>query len=47
VLQKARLEMGETAPDFVLPTAEGEPISLGDVLRRGRNVLLVFLRHLG
>ena len=38
---------GSTAPDFTLTTADGLPVSLGDVLRGGHNVLLVFLRHLG
>ena len=41
------LRSGDRAPDFSLTTAHGEPISLSETLRDGRNVLLVFLRHLG
>ncbi len=41
------LKPGDIAPDFTLPTANGQPVSLSDTLRGGRNVLLVFLRHLG
>ena len=39
------LRVGDRAPDFALPTLDGEPVALGDL--RGRPVLLVFLRHLG
>ncbi len=38
---------GDVAPDFRLPVAGGGPRSLGEVTGAGRNVLLVFLRHLG
>lgn len=36
---------GDIAPNFTLNTLDGQRISLADY--RGRNVLLVFLRHLG
>ena len=39
------LKKGHLAPDFTLQTADDQPVSLSDYL--GRNVLLVFLRHLG
>jgi len=38
---------GSMAPDFTLATVDSQAISLGGVLHSGRNVLLVFLRHLG
>jgi len=38
---------GDPAPDFSLQTVDGQSVSLGDALREGHNVLLVFLRHLG
>ncbi len=41
------LKRGDSASDFSLPTVDGQPVSLGDILRQGHNVLLVFLRHLG
>jgi len=41
------LKLGDIAPDFTLPTADGQPVSLSETLRGGHNVLLVFLRHLG
>ncbi len=41
------LKLGDIAPDFTLQTADGQPLSLSQTLRSGRNVLLVFLRHLG
>ncbi len=41
------LKPGDVAPDFTLRTVDGQSVSLGDVLRDGRNALLVFLRHLG
>ncbi len=40
-------KVGNIAPDFTLQTADGESVSLSDARRAGRNVLLVFLRHLG
>ena len=41
------LGLGDIAPDFELSTSDGRAVSLGDALRAGHNVLLVFLRHLG
>jgi peroxiredoxin len=41
------LKTGDTAPGFELPAADGGTIALEDTLRAGRQVLLVFLRHLG
>ncbi len=41
------LKLGDIAPDFTLPTANGQVVSLNETLRDGHNVLLVFLRHLG
>jgi peroxiredoxin len=38
---------GNPAPDFTLPDVEDRPVVLSDILRRGQNVLLIFLRHLG
>jgi hypothetical protein len=35
------------APDVLLVTIDGKPISLAETWRGGQNVLLVFLRHLG
>jgi peroxiredoxin len=35
--------VGEAAPSFRLPDADGHPVALADVL--GRPVLLVFTRH--
>ena len=41
------VQAGDRAPDLMLQALDGQRISLGDTLRKGRNVLLVFLRHLG
>jgi peroxiredoxin len=41
------LRPGDAAPDFELTAADGETVSLSEPLRAGRQVLLVFLRHLG
>ena len=41
------LKSGDPAPDFSLSAMDGQPVSLNNVLYEGRNVLLVFLRHLG
>ena len=41
------LKSGDIAPDFVLPTPDGQPVSLADTLQGERNAWLVFLRHLG
>jgi peroxiredoxin len=40
--ERSPLEMGGVAPSFSLPT-DGGAIALGDLLRRGRAVLLVFV----
>ena len=32
------LKLGDIAPDFTLPTADGQPVSLSDTLRGGHNV---------
>jgi peroxiredoxin len=37
----------EKAPDFKLPNADGQPVTLSEVLGSGQRVMLVFLRHLG
>ena len=36
-----------SAPEINLLTTEGEPFTLSEELQKGKNVLLVFLRHLG
>ena len=41
------VQTGDKAPDLFLQTLDGRPFSLSDTLDKGRNVLLVFLRHLG
>ncbi len=41
------LKLGDRAPDFILPTVEGQAVSLSKMLRTGRSALVVFLRHLG
>ena len=41
------LNIGDTAPDIALTTADGEPVTLGDALLDQRALLMVFLRHLG
>lgn len=41
------VNVGDKAPDLTLHSADGRQVSLTDTLRGGRNVLLVFLRHLG
>ncbi|MFC2029705.1 hypothetical protein ACFLWA_03145 [Chloroflexota bacterium] len=43
----ALLKPGDAAPDFELEAAQGQSISLSRTLRDDRNILLVFLRHLG
>lgn len=37
-----RLAVGDTAPDFTLPTASGEQIRLADVLAEGRTAVVYF-----
>lgn len=41
------LKPGDIAPHFELATADRAIISLNEPLDLGRQVLLVFLRHLG
>jgi len=41
------LQVGDVAPDFVLPDLNGHTLSLAAARQRSRFVLLVFLRHLG
>ena len=38
---------GNSAPDLNLLTVEGESFTLSEELQKGKNILLVFLRHLG
>jgi peroxiredoxin Q/BCP len=38
----ARLSVGDTAPDFTLPTASGEDLHLADVLASGRRAVVYF-----
>lgn len=44
---KGKLQAGDVALDFTLPSVDGKLVSLVSVIREGRIVLLVFLRHLG
>jgi peroxiredoxin Q/BCP len=39
------LRVGDPAPEFDLPTADGGRVALSDF--RGRAVVLIFLRYLG
>ena len=41
------IRLGDHAPEFHLLAVDREPYSLSEVIARGRNVLVVFLRHLG
>jgi peroxiredoxin len=41
------LKPNSSAPNFSLQTVEGEQITLNEVLKSGKHVLLVFLRRLG
>ncbi len=38
---------GQKANEIILSTVEGETFILSEELQKGKNVLLVFLRHLG
>lgn len=40
------LKLNTPAPNFILTAANGEQVSLSEILKSG-NALLVFLRHLG
>ncbi len=37
----------KTAPSFTLQSANGEKITLAELIKPDNNVLLIFLRHLG
>lgn len=37
-----RIQAGAAAPDFTLPAAEGDPVTLSGL--RGKNVVMVFYR---
>ena len=41
------LKPGDKAPDVVLENLEGQTMTLSAYWQQGKNVLLVFLRHLG
>lgn len=41
-----RLQVGDVAPNITLTRTNGECVTLADLLRQ-RRVLLVFLRHFG
>ena len=41
------LKLHSPAPNFSLPSTEGETVTLSEVMKNGHHVLLVFLRHLG
>ena len=40
-------EKYQKAPEFTLPDASGNPITLSRVLDEGHTAMVVFLRHLG
>jgi hypothetical protein len=46
-LSNPKVKTGDKAPDFTLPSVNGEAISLADALRAQHNILLAFGRHLG
>jgi len=46
-LRKGSPQAGDVASDLKLPGVDGKVLSLGDCVENGRNVLLIFLRHLG
>ena len=41
------MKKSDFAPDFVLQSIEGHPVSLHQSLQGKSSVLLIFLRHLG
>jgi cytochrome oxidase Cu insertion factor (SCO1/SenC/PrrC family) len=38
------LEVGQTAPEFTLPSAEGKPVKLSDLTAKGPLVLYTFIQ---
>ena len=44
---KNSLRVGDEAPDFTLLKYDDGPVTLKEILGKGENVLIVFLRHLG
>jgi hypothetical protein len=46
-LGNAEAKTGDKAPDFTLPSVNGETVSLADSLVAGHSILLLFVRHLG
>jgi hypothetical protein len=46
-LRVMRVPIDNLAPDVILTTVDGRPISLAETMGKGQNTLLVFLRHLG
>jgi peroxiredoxin len=47
ITESTKLVSGDTAPDFTLPAADGQLVTLSHITSNGHRVLLVFLRHLG
>jgi len=47
ILRHHALTAGDKAPDFSLPSVDGQTISFSNGLATGHRILLVFLRHLG
>jgi thioredoxin-dependent peroxiredoxin len=43
----ARLQVGDRAPDFTLPSSTGEPVTLSEVLKQGPAVLAWYLFDFG
>ena len=41
------IKKNQIAPNFALHSTDGEEISLQNLLKEDKNILLVFLRHLG
>lgn len=41
------MKLNSPPPNFTLTSADGEQITLSEVLKGGNHALLVFLRHLG
>ena len=41
---ESAMRVGQTAPDFTLANAEGQPVALSDLLKTNRAVALIFYR---